>query len=479
MVKNIIKITIFLAINLLVFYSCTPDMTEVIDEGTTPQTSGAVLTLADLDTFFVVDTSSVFYITSYFTYDSIIVPDSTKIRFTATGTGSITSFAYTENGSAVAEYNPFVSGEVLSGKRTITVSSAINGYPAMDEKVVYVQNMLDEDPVLKVSLWSMVKDTFFVADTSIRMDVHTLANIGSLPIEDSVNVKFYASFGSITENSLTSNGEADAVFSPITAAGLILDGELKLKAKISEYDQTVWDSISIYVKNLVDIIPDTSYTLNIWSMNTDTFYVSDSADVLNIYANVKNDTLNAPDSTVVNFLVDNGLIGEQAETVAGLAKVVYSPQTTSGEIYDGNVTVLSSVAVSQHSSYDTLNFYVKNIIDTGQIVPQDTTYTLNLWTMQKDTFFINDSLDVLNIYADVRKDTVSAEDSLKIRFYSSFGSISETTEVIDGQAKAVYTPKSPSGTYLSGDLFIKAAVANDTLVYDSLLIHVKNQLDLK
>jgi len=480
MVKTIAKLIIFATVNMFLLYavlSCTPDVMEAQDEETLP--NGAVLVLAAEDTFYVIDTSSVFDVSAYFIFDSMTVPDSTKIRFTASGAGSIEETGYTENGAAVVEYNPFIDGSVFSGSRTITASSAINGYPAKDEKKIYVKNMLDDGPELKLLLWSMVKDTFVVVDTSSTLPVYASVNIGSLPVKDSTNVKFYADFGSITTSSLTSEGEANAVFSPFTTGGTILSGRLNLKAKVSAYNQTIWDSISIYIKNPADtstVVPDTTFNLNLWTLATDTFFVRDSADVLNVYANVKYDTLNAPDGTSVNFLVDQGSITEQSSTSDGLAKAVYAPLMPSGEIVTGDITIISSTASSQQSVYDTLAVYVKDITNTGQDVPQDTTYTLELWTMQTDTFFINDSLDVLNIYADVRSDTLNAPDGTSIRFYTNFGSITEESEISEGQAKAVYTPKSLSGNYLSGELFIKAAVANDTLVYDSLKIQVENRL---
>jgi len=108
-------------------------------------------------------------------------------------------------------------------------------------------------------------------------------------------------------------------------------------------------------------------------------------------------------------------------------------------------------------------------------------YSIKLWTMIPDTFRVIDSSSVLQVYADVLKDSLIISDSTLVRFYASFGSITAQSVTVGGQAAAEYrTAFIDSTTILTGNLQIRASVAGGgKIIYDTLSIFVKDESSLK
>jgi len=110
-------------------------------------------------------------------------------------------------------------------------------------------------------------------------------------------------------------------------------------------------------------------------------------------------------------------------------------------------------------------------------------YSIKLWTMIPDTFMVVDSSSVLQVYADILKDSLIISDSTQVRFYASFGSVTNQSVTVGGQALAEYrTAFFDSTTFITGNLQIKASVnGGGKIIYDTISIVVidANQVQKK
>lgn len=104
----------------------------------------------------------------------------------------------------------------------------------------------------------------------------------------------------------------------------------------------------------------------------------------------------------------------------------------------------------------------------------DPVYSIRLWTMIPDTFRFVDSSSVLQVYADILKDSLIISDSTQVRFYASFGTITAQSFTVGGQATSEYRPAFIDSTHIAtGNLQIRASVAGGgKIIYDTLSVYV-------
>lgn len=100
-------------------------------------------------------------------------------------------------------------------------------------------------------------------------------------------------------------------------------------------------------------------------------------------------------------------------------------------------------------------------------------FEIEIWSSVVDTFFVYDTTDTFNIFADVTSNGVFVTDSTLVRFYTSLGSVTEKTYTLQGQASTIFNPVSSGGVVEEGEVTLIASSGADSLVYDTLKSYVK------
>ena len=107
---------------------------------------------------------------------------------------------------------------------------------------------------------------------------------------------------------------------------------------------------------------------------------------------------------------------------------------------------------------------------------------VRLWSMIEDTIVVSDTTDSYRFYADINYEDHIIIDSTRVRFYADYGTISDESFTIDGQASATYSPFENSSSFESKFITIKVSAAftdssfTSKLIYDSLQVFIKNEI---